>query len=340
MRRPHGGAGGRAPGESHLRLPGFKVFPEPVRRALRGWVIGVLRRDAPAPDYDRPEGDPGLFGPDTVTWKVHADFPAMMAGGLGALMLQSLHPLALAGVWDYSDFRNEMLARLRGTIAFVARTTYAPRATAEEAIARVRAIHRNVRGRAADGRPYSADDPRLLTWVHCAEAWCFLAGYKAYCVQNVPRDMQDLYFRESARVAEALGARDVPKSLAAVEDYFRSMRPELAYDARTREVLGALGAIRLPIPMAGMGRGLFLGAGAALLPAWALDLMGKPVLERARNRAAALSLKLVAPSIRDAMAEGGLAWRACARTGVDYASLFRWPGVAAANKPNSGARRI
>ena len=66
--------------------------------------------------------------------------------------------------------------------------------------------------------------------------------------------------------------------------------------------------------MAGMGRGLFLGAGAALLPGWALDLMDKPLPERARNRAAALSLKLIAPSIRDAMAEGGLAWRACARS--------------------------
>ncbi len=319
-----GGAGGRAPRESPSRLPGVKLLPGPARKRLRSWVIDVLRRDAPAPDYDLPKGDPGLFGPGSVTWKIHADFPSMMAGGLGALMLQSLHPLALAGVWDHSDFRNEMLARLRGTIAFVARTTYAPRAAAEEAVARVRSIHQKVRGTAADGRSYSAEDPRLLTWVHCAEAWCFLEGYKAYCVRNVPRDMQDLYFKESARVAEALGASDVPESLADVEDYFRSVRTGLVYDARTREVLGALNAIRLPIPMAGMGRGLFLGAGAALLPDWALDLMGKPLPERARNRAAALSLKLIAPSVRDAMAEGGLAWRACARTGADYAALFRW----------------
>ncbi|HYW76250.1 MAG TPA: oxygenase MpaB family protein [Gammaproteobacteria bacterium] len=306
-------------------MPGFKVIPGPARERLRAWVIDVLRRDAPAPDYDLPKGDPGLFGPDSVTWKIHADFPGMMAGGLGALMLQSLHPLALAGVWDHSDFRGEMLARLRGTIAFVARTTYAPRIAAEEAIARVRSIHQKVRGAAADGRPYSANDPRLLTWVHCAEAWSFLEGYKTYCRRDVPRDMQDLYFKESARVAEALGARDIPKSLAEVEGYFRSVRPELVYDARTREVLGALNAIRLPIPMAGIGRGLFLGAGAALLPDWALDLMGKTRFERIRNRAAERSLKLMAPSIRDAMAEGGLAWRACARMNADYADLFRWP---------------
>lgn len=307
-----------------MRLPGFKVLPALVRDRLRGWVIDVLSRDAPAPDYDAPLGDPGLFGPDTVTWKVHADFPGMMAGGLGALMLQSLHPLALAGVWDHSDFRNDTLARLRGTIAFVARTTYAPEAVAEQAIERVRAIHREVHGTAPDGRPYSAEDPRLLTWVHSAQAWCYLRGYQAYCYRGVPRTMQDRYLRETARVAEALGARDVPKSIAELEDYFREVRQELVYDDRTRQVVAVLNAIRLPIPLSGLGRGLFLGAGAALLPEWALTVMGRPLPMRLRDRAAARSLKLIAPSIRDAMAEGGLAWRACLRTGFDYEALFSW----------------
>lgn len=306
-------------------LPGYKVLPVAVRERLRGWVIEVLSRDAPAPDYDRPLGDPGLFGPDTVTWKIHADFPGMMAGGLGALMLQTLHPHALAGVWDHSDFRNDTLARLRGTIAFVARTTYAPRAAAEQAIKRVRSIHREVHGTAPDGRPYSAEDPRLLTWVHCTQALCYLRGYQAYCYRGVPPAMQDRYLAETARVAEALGAREVPKSVAELEAYFRAVRPELVYDGRTREVLSVLHTIRLPIPLHGLGRGLFLGAGEALLPDWALMVMERSRLERLRDRVAARSLKLVAPSIRDAMAEGGLAWRACARTGANYMDLFRWP---------------
>lgn len=307
------------------RLPGVRVLPAPMRERLREWVIDVLRRDAPAPDYDRPAGDPGLFGPDTVTWKIHADFPGMMAGGLGALMLQTLHPLALAGVWDHSDFRGDTLGRLRGTIAFVARTTYAPRAAAEQSIERVRKIHRRVHGVAADGRSYSAQDPELLNWVHCTEAWSFLRGYRTYCRRDIPRVMQDCYLQETARVAEALGAREVPKSLAELEAYFRSVHPELVYDARSREILAVLDTIRLPIPFSGLSRGLFLGAGAALLPDWALTLMRKSRFERLRDQAAARSLKLVAPSVRDAMAEGGLAWRACARTGADYAGLFRWP---------------
>ena len=307
-----------------LRLPGVKVLPPPLRERLHGLVLDVLSHDGPAPDYDAPLDDPGLFGPDTVTWKIHADFPSMMAGGLAALMLQTLHPHALAGVWDHSDFRGDMLARLRGTTAFVARTTYAPREPAEQAIERVRVIHRRVHGTAPDGRPYSAEDPHLLNWVHCTQAWCYLRGYETYCCRNVPRAMQDRYLQETARVAEALGARDVPKSLAELDAFFDAVRPELVYDARTREVLAVLDTIRLPIPLAGLSRSVFLGAGAALLPDWALKLMHKSRFAQLRNQAAARSLKLIAPSIRDAMAEGGLAWRACARTGADYADLFRW----------------
>ena len=316
---------GAASRRGRVNLPGARVLPASLRRQLRAAVIGVLRRDGPAPDYDHPAGDPGLFGPDSVTWKIHADFPGMMAGGLAALMLQSLHPLALAGVWDHSDFRNDTLARLRSTIAFVARTTYAPRTPAEEAIERVRTIHHKVRGTAPDGRPYSADDPHLLNWVHCTEAWSFLQGYRRYCHRAVPGPMQDHYLRETARIAEALGARDVPKSVAELEAFFNDIRPELVYDDRTRQVLAVLKAIRLPIPLAGLSRDFFLGAGAALLPDWAQTMMGRSRFERLRDQASARLLKLIAPSIRDAMAEGGLAWRACARTGADYEALFRWP---------------
>ncbi len=308
----------------HSRTPGVKVLPGPARRLLRRQVLAVLSHEGPSPDYDRPLNDPGLFGPDSVTWKIHADFPGMMAGGLGALMLQTLHPLALAGVWDHSDFRRDMLGRLRRTIAFVSRTTYAPRAPAEAAIERVRRVHRHVRGTLADGRSYSADDPHLLNWVHCAECWCFLQAYQTYCHRPVPVAMQDRYLDESALVAEALGARDVPRTRAGLEAFFRDVHSELVFDARTREVLRVLHAIALPIPLAGLGRGLFFGAAAAVLPDWAGSRMGHSRRDRLRDRAAARALKVVAPSIREAMAEGGLAWRACARTGTDYEALFRW----------------
>ena len=306
------------------RLPGVMIVPRPLRRLLQRQVVALLSRSAPAADYDAPVGDAGLFGPDSVTWKIHADFPSMMAGGLAALMLQSLHPLALAGVWDHSAFRTDILGRLRNTTAFVSRTTYAPRAAAEAAIARVLEIHHGVRGVAADGRAYSADDPHLLTWVHCAECWCFLQAYQTYCRAGMPLAQQDRYLDEMARIAEALGARQVPRSRAALDAFFAAARAELVFDERTREVLRVLRTMRLPIPMAGLSRNVFIGAAAVLLPDWALALMDRTPLQRLRERAAARALQLLAPSIRGAMAEGGLAWRACRRTGADYAGLFRW----------------
>ena len=308
---------------AHPDLPGVKLLPPVARKQLRRQVLAVLSRDVPAPDYDAPPGDPGLFGPDSATWKVHADFPSMMAGGLASLMLQALHPLALAGVWDHSAFRTDTLGRLRNITAFVGRSTYAPRAPAEAAIEHVRVIHRSVHGIAEDGRPYSADDPHLLNWVHCAGCWCFLRAYERYC-QPIPRAMQDRYLAEMARIAEALGARDVPDSTSELDAFFARVRPELSFDARTRETLRVLGSIRLPIPLAGLSRDLFLGSAAALLPGWALDLMARSRRQRLRDRCAARALWLIAPSVRDAMAEGGLAWRACKRTGADYEALYKW----------------
>ncbi|HEX7340252.1 MAG TPA: oxygenase MpaB family protein [Rhodanobacteraceae bacterium] len=296
-----------------------------MRRQLRRQVLAVLSHDGPAPDYDAPKGDAGLFGPDSITWKIHADFPSMMAGGLASLMLQMLHPLAMAGVWDHSSFQHDILGRLRRTTAFVGRTTYAPSAPAEAIIEHVRRVHLHVVGTALDGRPYRADDPHLLTWVQCAEAWCFLKAYRAYCHADIPVPLQDRYLAEFARVAEALGARDVPKTLADLTAFFDAERAQLVFDERCATVLRTLDSIDLPIPLAGLGRRMFLGAAASLLPDWALDLMQRPPRERMRDHVGAASLKLMAPSIRDAMAEGGLAWRACRRTDADYAGLFRWP---------------
>ncbi len=316
-----------------MHTPGFKIVPAPARRVLRRKILAVLSHEGKSPDYDAPAGDPGLFGPDSTTWKIHADFPGMMAGGLAALMLQTQHPLALAGVWDHSDFRHDMLGRLRRTIAFVSRTTYAPCAPAEAAIAHVRHVHRHVKGTAPDGRAYSADDPHLLNWVHAAECWCFLRAYETYCRTSVPVAAKDRYLAETARVAEMLGARDVPKTWVDLDAFFRDVQGELVVDGRTREVLRVLHAIALPVPMARLGRGLFFGAGAALLPDWALERLRRTRRERLRDHAAAGALKLVAPSIREAMAEGGLAWRSCLRTGRPYASLFRWDEAERAVSP-------
>ncbi len=294
--------------------------------AIRAWVLGVFPRGQSGIEYDAPVGDPGLFGPDSVTWRVHADFPGMLAGGLCALMLQTLHPRALAGVWDHSDFRDDLIGRLRRTTAFVAGTTFAGTDEAERLIARVAAIHARVRGTTADGQPYAADDPRLLTWVHVTEAYAFLRGFRAYGGLAMPDALDDRYYDESRRIAEALGARDVAADAAAVEVYFDDVRPALRCDARSRAVLDVLRRVRLPVPGAGVTRDVFLGAGAALLPPWAESMLGITAAQRLRHRACARLLATTAPLFRLALPDGA-APRACRRTGVSPQRLRRWTGV-------------
>ena len=298
------------------------ALTEPARRQLQKWVLGVIRSQGPAINFDEPKGEPGLFGPESVTWRIHADFPGMMAGGIAALMLQTLHPLALSGVWDHSAFRTDILGRLRRTTAFVAGTTYAPRDEAEQLIARVRAIHEQVRGTADDGRPYAANDPRLLTWVHVTEMSSFLRGYQRYRGVTLPRAVQDRYYDETRRLAEALGAREVPRSAVEVDDYYASVQTELRYSERSREVLAVLAAMRLPIPLSGVSRQLFLGAGASLLPEWALRRIGRSRVQRLRDAAAARSLLITAPLLRAALRDG-IGARSCQRVGLDTSELHR-----------------
>jgi uncharacterized protein (DUF2236 family) len=301
----------------------LRALAAPATARIRAWVLDVFPRGRSGIVYDAPVGDPGLFGPDSVTWRIHADFPGMLSGGLCALMLQSLHPRALAGVWDHSNFREDLVGRLRRTTDFVAGSTYAGRYEAERLIARVRAIHARVQGTTADGTPYRADDPALLTWVHVTESYGFLQGYRGYC-RAVPTALADAYYTEVACVAEALGANGVPRCEADVAAYFDSVRDTLRYDERSREVLDVLSRMRLPVPMAGLSRDLFLGAGAALLPGWADRLLQRTASQRIQARAAASALAMLAPLFRAALPDG-IAPRACARVGVDVSRLAAWP---------------
>lgn len=237
------------------------------RRAIERHVHALVGFGSGEVDLDH--GDAGLFGPDSAAWKVHADFTTMMVGGVAALLVQMLHPGALAGVWDHSDFRADMQGRLRRTAQFVSGTTYGSSDQAERLIQRVRRVHDRVRGTLPDGSPYSANDPALLTWVHVAEVSSFLAAYLRYRDPAFPREGQDRYFAETAVIAERLGARDVPNSSAAVEAYFSDMRAHLRADERTRAVAEALLSQSPPHRvLAPFGR-VLLDAGAALLPDWA-----------------------------------------------------------------------
>jgi len=234
-------------------------------------------------DLSQPPGDPGLYGPDSVIWRVHGDFSSMMCGGISALLLQMLHPLALAGVWDHSTFRQDMMGRLRRTSQFIAVTTFGNRHDAQVLIDRVIRIHNHISGSDAQGVPYSANDPALLTWVHVAETRSFLAAHLRYKNPHLSPEEQDRYYAEAALVAEALGAEQVPRSVAAVETYLQQMRPQLRCDERTQEVLSLLMNAPAPSWQAKPAMRAMLQAGTALLPDWAqqaFDLHYSPLQHR------------------------------------------------------------
>jgi uncharacterized protein (DUF2236 family) len=285
------------------QAPGHPLV-EKLRAQLAGNITQFTTGSGPTLDYSNPPGDPGLFGPDSVCWRVHADFTGMMIGGIRALLLQALHPLALAGVWDHSSFREDILGRLRRTATFIAGTTYGSRADALALIERVKRIHASVSGSAPDGRPYRADDPALLTWVHVAEVSSFLAAHLRYVNPALSIAEQDRYYAETARIARELGAIEVPASRAAIDAYLIAMRGELESGERTHEVVRVL--LEAPVPRATSrpAATLMLHAGIDLLPLWAQEMLELDTHAGLRRALVGPGVQVIAPVMRWALRNG------------------------------------
>lgn len=218
--------------------------------------------------------DAGLFGPDSVTWRIHGD-PSMIVGGLRSLLVQSLNPRAMAGVDQHSDFRVDPWGRLRRTSEYVAATTFGDTARAEEAGAAVRAVHVRVRGTDPHtGLPYSAGDHDLLAWVHNVEVHSFLVAYRRYGGRLSEQDA-DRYVGEMVRAAELVGltADEVPGDLAGLRATLRAAPLEVSDAARR-----GMRFILAP-PMPAYARPLYLipvAAAVSLLPREVRRLYGLP----------------------------------------------------------------
>jgi uncharacterized protein (DUF2236 family) len=232
-----------------MALPLVPALATPVtllRTRLAGEVHGLLAGGRSNDDFSSPPGDPGWFGPDSMVWRVHADM-SMLVGGLRALFLQTMHPLAMAGVAQHSDYKSDPLGRLERTGRFVGITSFGSSRDAERAVRQVRAAHRRVTGTAPDGRPYEANDPALLRWVHVTEVDSFHRAYQRYGGDRLTVEESDRYFAEAARVAVELGATDVPTSVAEVHAYFHEIRPELLAGELARDTAWWLCAPPLPL---------------------------------------------------------------------------------------------
>jgi len=217
------------------------------------------------------------FNPDDPMWRVHAD-ASMFVGGIRALLLQSLHPLAMAGVAGHSGYRSDPWGRLQRTSTFLATTTFGTIDAAEEAIATVRDIHQRVRGRAADGRSYAASDPHLLGWVHAAEVDSFLAAYRRHGRGSLTPGEADRFVAQSGMVSARLGVLDPPTTVAGLQDVLDGYRPELSGTPGAYEAARFL-LLQPPLSWSSKLGYAALAVGAvALLPMWARQMLRLPVL--------------------------------------------------------------
>ncbi len=275
------------------------IFDDLIRRSIREMVGG----GGPPVAFLTPVGDRGLFGPESIAWKVHADFISMMIGGISSLILQALHPQALAGVWDHSSFREDLKGRLGRTAFFIAATTYGSKEMADGVIYRVNHIHQKVTGLDEFNQPYRADDPNLLAWVHLTEARSFMHSYESYRSEVLSRTQKDQYFLEMKMLGERLGALDLPDSYAETDLAIQNYIPQLHYGDRAKSIISLLEnfpSSLLARPFVKM----ITNAGFLNLPNWAYPIIQRPQPSRLERLAMSSTIQLMAIPVREALKDG------------------------------------
>jgi uncharacterized protein (DUF2236 family) len=271
---------------------------EPIRGRIAAALFERVAGDEPSGGgpgrRDRIALAPGprWFAEDRPIRRVHGD-ASMFVGGLRALLMQSLHPLAMAGVAAHSGYRGDPWGRLQRTSYFLGVTAFGAADDAQHAIERVRAVHERVHGIAPDGRPYSAADPHLLAWVHLAEIDSFLRAHQRYGARPLDQDGRDGYVADTARIATALGVLDPPLTEAELATQLAGYRAELTGTAEARAAARFL-LLQPPLPIpARVPYAALAGAAVGLLPVWArrpLRLPYIPVAESTVVRLAGIGI--------------------------------------------------
>ncbi len=283
-----------------------EVPPAPltfIRQQLSQQLIRRVAGPEGAQRRERIDTAPGprWFDQDSPIQVVHGD-ASMFIGGLRALLLQSLHPLAMTGVAAHSGYAGDPWGRLQRTSHFLAVTSFGSAADAEAMVARIRGIHGRVQGVAPDGRPYSASDPHLLRWVHVAEVDSFLAAHTAYGAETLDQESRDGYVADVARVAESLGVVGPPRTEAELCDQLDDYRPELAGTAEARAAARFM-LLNPPLPLpARPAYGALAAAAVGLMPRWSRRPLRLPYLPMTEATAVRAAGKLATGTIRWAMA--------------------------------------
>ena len=266
-------------------MPSLVPSPLGLVDGLRSQVASGFRRIVSGDPTGMPEWvaqmaqgeDEGYFGPDSAVWAVHGSLPTLV-GGVRALLMQALHPGALAGVMEHSRYEADPLGRLAGTTQWLTVTSFGDRAQADRESARVRGLHRRVQGTyEVDGasRAYAASDPDLLRWVHVAFTDSFLATHLAWG-GPIPGGA-DAYVREWATAGELVGVVDPPRSVAELREQLAGFAPVLRGGEATSRTVAFIRDAPLPLPARPPYAALFAGAVATLPPQYRA-LLGVPTV--------------------------------------------------------------
>lgn len=246
------------------------------REIIKNFETAAGRHDDPAV-FGGPPGDPGLLGPDSISWRIHSDMAAVSQAGLPAIVLEILHPSVIAGVQDHSNYRQDPFQRARATLGYVLTTTFGNSAAAIAVIDHVRHVHSFVTGTRPDGVAYRALDPELVTWVHTCIPWMILRSYEHHN-GPLPAADKDRYLAEQAIIGRMGGGENVPTSRTELDAYVAAMRPKLGVNHQTREFLNYLLVApfspRLPGAADTAVHRFAIYAGMRYAPAWARELIG------------------------------------------------------------------
>ncbi|MBC8365257.1 MAG: DUF2236 domain-containing protein [Actinobacteria bacterium] len=283
-----------------------------------------LFRHAPDPLADTLEhpGDPGLFGPGSVTWGLMSD-PAAFVGGIRALLVQAAHPEVAAGVGDHSVYRKDPLGRLSRTAAYVSATTYGALPEVDRALAAVRYAHRPVSGTSHRGITYDAGDPGMGAWVHNSLVDSFLTARRTYGPTPVSDADADAYVAEQVRLGERLGISPLPDTAAELSAWLAG-HPSVAPSPAADEAIAFLAGSGLPTATRFAYRRLFAAAVVTIPPRLQEAIGARPRLgARSSGRA-------VVAVLRSAMGNSP-AWAAA----LERCGEPRPPGLRFRNAPGT-----
>jgi len=255
--------------------PTVAVVPELLRRTVASTVHRLFSGGEERPFTEPTTDDPGPIPLDSPVREVHRD-TSMIVGGVRTLLYQTLHPDAMYGVAEHSNYESDPLGRLHRTAYFLEATVYGSADDAQQAIDVVRAIHSRVTGVLPDGRSYRADDPHLIGWVHATELDSFLTAFQTYGPRRLDEPEVDRYIADMSVIGEALGGRDLPMNRAELCDMLAMYREECVATPECRDTTRFLFAPQLPLPVLAVYPVIF-GAATAMLPGWARRMLLLPL---------------------------------------------------------------